>query len=51
MLQLNVSKYISPDSIFSTIQDLSKKFFGTKDEINLSPNSSNTALPANFSDL
>ncbi len=51
MLQLNVSKYISPNSVFSTIQDLSNKFFGPKDEINLNPNSSNTSLPANFSDL
>lgn len=35
MLWLNVSKYVSPDAIFMTIKDLSNKFFGSKDDVQL----------------
>lgn len=35
MLGLNVSQYVDPKEIFSTIQSLSGKFFGTSDAINL----------------
>ncbi|EKE26300.1 MAG: hypothetical protein ACD_4C00342G0003 [uncultured bacterium (gcode 4)] len=51
MLGLNVSKYVSPDVIFSTIQDLSTKFFWSKNEINLDPGNTNSSLPSDFSDL
>lgn len=51
MLGLNVSKYVSPDVIFSTIKDLSNKFFWTKNDINIDTQSSDTSLPADFSDL
>ncbi len=37
LLGLNVSNYVSPKVIFSTIQDLSGKFFGNKNDIDLSP--------------
>lgn len=52
LLGLNVSQYVSPKVIFTTIQDLSGKFFGTKDSIDISPGSSgNTTLPSDFSNL
>ncbi len=52
MLGLNVSQYVSPQVIFATVQDLSGKFFGNKDSINLSPNSSGgNTLPSDFSNL
>lgn len=52
LLGLNVSKYISPPVVFSTIQELSGKLFGNKNEIDLSPSSTGGgALPADFSDL
>ena len=51
MLGLNVSKYISPDVIFSTIKDLSNKFFWTKNDVNLDTQPTDTSLPADFSDL
>lgn len=52
LLGLNVSKYVSPQVIFSTIQDLSGKFFGNKNEIDLSPGSTGgETLPANFDEL
>lgn len=52
LLGLNVSTYVSPPVIFSTIQDLSKKFFGSKDSIDLSPGSSGGGtLPSDFSNL
>ena len=35
MLGLNVSKYVDPKEIFTTIQSLSGKFFGTSDAIDL----------------
>ena len=52
LLGLNVSKYVSPKVIFATIQDLSAKFFGNKNDIDLSPGSSGGGtLPSDFSDL
>ncbi|MDD5197304.1 MAG: hypothetical protein PHN60_00400 [Candidatus Gracilibacteria bacterium] len=52
LLGLNVSTYVSPKVIFSTIQDLSGKFFGNKNEIDLSPGSTGGGtLPSDFSDL
>ncbi|OIP52493.1 hypothetical protein AUK10_03670 [Candidatus Gracilibacteria bacterium CG2_30_37_12] len=52
LLGLNVSQYVSPQVIFSTVQDLSGKFFGSKDSIDLSPNSSGgNTLPSDFSNL
>ena len=52
LLGLNVSKYISPKVVFSTIQDLSNKFFGSKNDIDISPGSNgNTTLPSDFSNL
>lgn len=52
LLGLNVSTYVSPKVVFATIQDLSSKFFGNKDTIDLSPGSSgNGTLPADFSNL
>lgn len=53
MLGLNVSQYVSPQVIFATVQDLSGKFFGNKDSIDLSPNSSGggNTLPSDFSNL
>jgi hypothetical protein len=35
MLGMNVSKYVDPKQIFTTIQNLSSKFFGTNDSIEL----------------
>ncbi|EKE29501.1 MAG: hypothetical protein ACD_2C00161G0006 [uncultured bacterium (gcode 4)] len=51
MLGLNVSQYISPNAIFSTIKDLSNKFFWPKDTIDLDSGSQSDQLPADFSDL
>ena len=51
MLGLNVSKYVSPDVIFSTIKDLSNKFFWTKNDVNIDSTPTDSALPADFSDL
>lgn len=52
LLGLNVSNYVSPKVIFSTIQDLSGKFFGNKNDIDLSPGSSGQGtLPSDFSNL
>ena len=52
MLWLNVSKYISPGAIFETIQDLSQKFFWSKDSIDIDWDSWwDWALPSDFSDL
>ncbi|EKE27238.1 MAG: hypothetical protein ACD_3C00237G0006 [uncultured bacterium (gcode 4)] len=51
MLWLNVSQYISPNAIFSTIQDLSNKFFWSKDTINIDVDTGQDELPADFSDL
>ena len=52
LLGLNVSKYISPKVVFSTIQDLSNKFFGNKNEIDIGGSSGgNTTLPSDFSNL
>lgn len=42
LLGLNVSQYVSPKVIFSTIQDLSTKFFGNKNDIDLSPGTNGT---------
>ncbi len=51
LLGLNVSKYVSPGTIFSTIQDLSGKLFGKgNDSIDLGSGGS-TSLPSDFSDL
>jgi hypothetical protein len=35
MIGMNVSKYVDPKQIFTTIQNLSSKFFGTNDSIEL----------------
>jgi hypothetical protein len=35
MLGMNVGKYVDPKQIFATIQNLSSKFFGTSDSIEL----------------
>lgn len=51
MLWLNVSTYISPNAIFTTIKDLSNKFFGSKDTISIDSSSWKDELPADFSDL
>ncbi|NCP77237.1 hypothetical protein GW830_03855 [bacterium] len=53
LLGLNVSKYVSPKVIFTTIQDLSGKLLGNKDTIDISSGSSggNNTLPADFSEL
>lgn len=52
LLGLNVSQYVSPKVIFSTIQDLSGKFFGNKTDIELSPSSNGGGtLPSDFSNL
>ncbi|MDD2745562.1 MAG: hypothetical protein PHU93_03415 [Candidatus Gracilibacteria bacterium] len=40
MLGLNVSKYVDPKEIFSTIQSLSGKFFGSTSGIELGTNNS-----------
>lgn len=51
LLGLNVSQYVSPKVIFATIQDISGKLFGTRTEIDITPNGSNGTLPSDFSDL
>lgn len=51
MLWLNVSKYVSPNAIFLTIKDLSNKFFGSKDDIQIDSNWWSDELPADFSNL
>jgi hypothetical protein len=53
LLGLNVSKYISPQVVFSTIKDLSNKLFGNKDDINFDSNSTgdSNSLPSDFSNL
>lgn len=51
MLWLNVSKYVSPDAIFLTIKDLSNKFFGSKDDIQIDWSSSGDQIDADFSNL
>jgi len=52
LLGLNVSQYVSPKVIFSTIQDLSGKFFGNKTDVELSPSSNGGGtLPSDFSNL
>lgn len=51
LLGLNVSRYVSPSTIFSTIQDLSGKIFGKKDTFELGSGGGNDALPSDFSDL
>jgi Type IV secretion system pilin len=53
LVGLNVSKYISPQVVFSTIKDLSNKLFGNKDDINFDSNSSGESwtLPSDFSNL
>lgn len=52
LLGLNVSTYVSPKVIFSTIQDLSGKFFGNKNEIDISSGSTDgETLPSDFSNL
>lgn len=52
LLGLNVSKYVSPKAIFSTIQDLSGKLFGQKDSFDIGSSSyGNDSLPSDFSDL
>jgi hypothetical protein len=37
LLGLNISSYVSPKVIFSTIQDLSGKIFGNKNDIIITP--------------
>lgn len=51
MLWLNVSKYVSPDAIFLTIQDLSNKFFGSKDDIQIDSWGSTDQIDPDFSNL
>ncbi len=51
MLKLGVSKYISPDAIFSTIQKLSTQFFWSNEDIILDTWNTSNSLPADFSDL
>lgn len=52
LLGLNVSRYVSPRAIFATIQELSGKFFGRQDTIDIGGSSSdNEALPSDFSNL
>ena len=52
LLGLNVSSYVSPNVVFTTIKELSGKIFGNKDDINFdnSGGGSNT-LPSDFSNL
>lgn len=47
MLGMNVSQYVDPKQIFSTIQSLSSKFFGTSSGTGLQPSSS-PKIDANF---
>ena len=54
-LNLGVSHYIAPDSIFQTVRSIATKLFGTKDGTVI-PNgqggtTSPNSLPDNFSDL
>lgn len=49
MLWLNVSQYVDPQEIFQTIQNLSAKFFGSGDSIELS--GSKTIIDSNFDRL
>lgn len=51
LLGLKVSNYVSPKVIFATIQDLSTKFFGNKNDIEFSPSGGVDTLPPDFSDL
>lgn len=52
LLGLNVSKYVSPKTVFSTIQDLSDKLFGKGgDSVEIGGSGGNTSLPSDFSDL
>jgi hypothetical protein len=53
LLGLNVSKYVSPQVVFSTIKDLSNKLFGAKDDINFDNSSvgDSSGLPSDFSNL
>lgn len=52
LLNLNISQYLSPDTIFKTIQDLSGKLFGKKDSIDLGTTDTNTTtVDSNFTDL
>ena len=52
LLGLNVSSYISPESVFSTIQVLSKKIFNpSSSSVNVGGGSSNSTLPSDFSNL
>lgn len=50
LLGLNVAAYLSPKTIFATIQELSDKIFGSSTSIDVSGGSSNS-LPSDFSDL
>ena len=55
-LNLNVSQYISPNAVFSTVRQISAKLFGNNSNaINVTPASSNgtntTTLPDDFSNL
>ena len=43
LLGLNVSKYVSPQVVFSTIKDLSNKLFGSKDDLNFENSSTGDA--------
>lgn len=47
LLGLNVSKYVDPKEIFITIQNLSTKFFGSKDTIDLG-SSKNPSIDDSF---
>lgn len=47
MLGMNVSKYVDPKQIFATIQNLSSKFFGTSDSIELG-NSTGPRIDSSF---
>ena len=53
LLGLNVSRYVSPTTVFSTIQDLSNKIFGKKDStIDVGSGATPTdPLPSDFSNL
>ncbi|MDD2565931.1 MAG: hypothetical protein PHZ26_04830 [Candidatus Gracilibacteria bacterium] len=51
MLGLNVSKYVSPNAIFLEIKQISTKFFGSKDDLNIDSSTGTDELPADFSNL
>ena len=51
LLGLSVSRYVSPQVIFSTIQDISLKLFGTKNDLGITPTGTNSTLPSDFSNL